>query len=1214
MRFALRSLSVAVALALSNHAAAQLQISEVMSNGSVDWFEVTNTSGAVLPFNGYLANDNDATDAPDLLNGVVSIAPGESVVFIQSTSPAANIASFRSLWGSNAATIQIGYYSGVSGGLGSADSVVLYGPSGTVVGQVNWTSHTSKVSRTFASNNQTDGPLSVSGSAGAYTSASSANIGSPGISVAGTAPGAPTANAGSGVGATGFTINWTAGSGTPTGYIVEVSTVSDNFAANTLLSAAGFSGQPAGFAVAAATTSISISGLQPNTAYRYRVRAVNGSGSSAHSGNIDVTTSGATTAQPTFGSLTNGTAYSGVVGDLSDAIVSPGISFTVSDTETPAGSLVVTVASSDTGIVAPTLQCSSGAAPTAGTCAGGAFRLQLAPAGNVGYADISVTVTDANSGTNRLQLKYGASAATGKGTLNYSGKADGSTAIALDDNYMIVADDEDNVLRVYPRTASGAPTKTFTLDTSASGLNITDASNGILREMDLEASTRVGNRLYWLASHSNSSSGSSRPNRLRLFATDVSGTGSSTALTYVGRYDSLLTNLNSWDSGNTHGKGANYFGLVASSAANKVPESSDGSGFNIEALTMAPGSSTTAYIGFRAPIVPAANRTKALVVPVTNFTSLVTANPASGPAVFGAPIELDLGGRGIRSMECNNNGCVIIAGSATSGGNFKIYTWTGNAADAPVARNANLNGLNPEGFVGLSTSGEINDDTMIQVISDNGDDLYYGGSILAKYLPYDAHKKFRSDWLRLGGVLPEITTPPNIITIPNGISGTAVGSPSVVFQNPGSGVQISDNGVLLVLGGTLTFQNSPPSGVGILLPANVPVNFVSGQGGTVTFNSTGSTVLQTAPFNPGSGATNAVDLAGGSLTIGAGSTGQVLLAILQQGQVTGYLEAGSANASLNITRDGAGRTVFVAQGSVVFRPVSSAKAGTETRLYAGETAIVNSDGSVRSVRVGSAVGSNGLVGDSLSFPTNFRFQRVARIPRVDGTLARLNGQSLSSVLSSALSQAGYGSLTLAADGSLAGSSGRWTPIGEITVDSQRSDGVTVNSDGLLEVVSSGVVVKLAPTLDGEAVAAALPSLGANATLILQEQGSFLAYSDGVAYALRAGSSATGSGSGFAVGGDGQLRWRNAGQEQRLPAAFADLATLRSTVQALGGSVRLDLDGTTRLTFGNTSYTLRPDYLLSAVPTSALGKSWWQADGKYWLRNADGSAQGFLLLP
>ena len=234
-------------------------------------------------------------------------------------------------------------------------------------------------------------------------------------------------------------------------------------------------------------------------------------------------------------------------------------------------------------------------------------------------------------------INYAASAASvsPSSTRFFTGTSDASTAVAIDNQFMLVADDENQVLRLYYRSNSGLPIAGFDFTSS---LGLTDTSAGVPREVDLEASLRVGNRIYWLGSLGNSSSGADRPNRNRLFATDVSGSGASTSLSYVGRYDNLKANLISWGD-------ANGYNFTASAAPGVIHEVADGSGLNIEGLTIAPNG-TTAYVAFRAPEVPTASRTRALIAPITNFADLVTGVATS--ASIGAPIELDLGGRGIR--------------------------------------------------------------------------------------------------------------------------------------------------------------------------------------------------------------------------------------------------------------------------------------------------------------------------------------------------------------------------------------------------------------------------------------------------------------------------------------------------------------------------------------------------------------------------------------
>src|SRR5690606_36535488 len=68
------------------------------------------------------------------------------------------------------------------------------------------------------------------------------------------------------------------------------------------------------------------------------------------------------------------------------------------------------------------------------------------------------------------------------------GSADASTAMALDANWMVVADDEANVLRVYPRDGGAAVLEwDFSVEGPALG-----------KELDVESSTRIGNLALFL--------------------------------------------------------------------------------------------------------------------------------------------------------------------------------------------------------------------------------------------------------------------------------------------------------------------------------------------------------------------------------------------------------------------------------------------------------------------------------------------------------------------------------------------------------------------------------------------------------------------------------------------------------------------------------------------------------------------------------------------
>jgi hypothetical protein len=88
-----------------------------------DWFEVTNVGTATANITGWKMDDNSNSFGSALeLNGVSSIAPGQSVIFIETGSghtAAGNAAAFRSVWfgGNPPAGLQIGNYTGSGVGL-----------------------------------------------------------------------------------------------------------------------------------------------------------------------------------------------------------------------------------------------------------------------------------------------------------------------------------------------------------------------------------------------------------------------------------------------------------------------------------------------------------------------------------------------------------------------------------------------------------------------------------------------------------------------------------------------------------------------------------------------------------------------------------------------------------------------------------------------------------------------------------------------------------------------------------------------------------------------------------------------------------------------------------------------------------------------------------------------------------------------------------------
>lgn len=100
------------------------------------------------------------------------------------------------------------------------------------------------------------------------------------------------------------------------------------------------------------------------------------------------------------------------------------------------------------------------------------------------------------------------------GTLVYRRASDASAAVTVGRDMFIVADDENNTLRVYKTTQGGLPLFSYDM---TDFLDIEPK----YPEVDIEAATIVAQRIYWISSHGRNKNGKTRPNRYRFFATIV---------------------------------------------------------------------------------------------------------------------------------------------------------------------------------------------------------------------------------------------------------------------------------------------------------------------------------------------------------------------------------------------------------------------------------------------------------------------------------------------------------------------------------------------------------------------------------------------------------------------------------------------------------------------------------------------------------------------
>ncbi len=286
---------------------------------------------------------------------------------------------------------------------------------------------------------------------------------------------------------------------------------------------------------------------------------------------------------------------------------------------------------------------------------------------------------------------------------------DASAAAAIDREHFIVADDEENILRVYSRHG-GAPIHQLDLSKFLSGGKESE-------EADLEAAAQIGTRTYWIGSHGRNKNGEPAPGRQRFFATETVLDEGKLSLHPIGRpYLHLLEDLLRDE------RLAPYRLRKAAGRAPKEPGA-----LNIEGLAATP--SGELLIGFRNPVPDG----KALLVPLRNPAGLIEGERA----VFGDPREIDLGGLGIRSMGWEGGRYLVIAGNSGEGGRSRLYQWSGRADRPELLPRISFRGLNPEGVMFTDEDGK----SEYFVLSDDGTREIAGRS--CKDLSNPDEKRFR---------------------------------------------------------------------------------------------------------------------------------------------------------------------------------------------------------------------------------------------------------------------------------------------------------------------------------------------------------------------------------------------------------------------------------------------------------------------------------------
>jgi hypothetical protein len=272
----------------------------------------------------------------------------------------------------------------------------------------------------------------------------------------------------------------------------------------------------------------------------------------------------------------------------------------------------------------------------------------------------------------------------------YFGLCDASAMEKVGSDYFAVADDEDNRIRIFHQARGEGPV--FTLDVS-SFLQVDPQSP----EVDLEGAARLGDLIFWIASHGRMADGKPASSRQRLFATSSVVTDAGVHLQPQGQpYGDLLKNLMA-------DPRLAKFNLAQ--AAARPPKSPDA--LNIEGLAATPEGHL--LIGFRNPIPSG----KALIVPLLNPMEVIS----GAVALLGDPCLLDLEGLGIRSITFQENRYLIIAGSFQEGGDrSRLYRWDGGSSRPIWLQDVDFNGMN---FEAITTATEEGADCLY-LASDDG--------------------------------------------------------------------------------------------------------------------------------------------------------------------------------------------------------------------------------------------------------------------------------------------------------------------------------------------------------------------------------------------------------------------------------------------------------------------------------------------------------------
>lgn len=313
----------------------------------------------------------------------------------------------------------------------------------------------------------------------------------------------------------------------------------------------------------------------------------------------------------------------------------------------------------------------------------------------------------------------------------YHDMCDASAALAIDESHFIVANDEDNVLRIY---RLGQEFPVYKIDLSEFlRIEYDDKSP----EADFEGAARINDIYFFITSHGRDKEGRMRRNRHRFFALQIKIDDKIKVNTIGRAYEFLMDDLVQVPQLQRVNL-ADAYDRFDDKDKDLAPKDR---GVNIEGL--APTADDRGLlIGFRNPLPEG----KAMIVEF--FNPLQVLAGAERPS-FGEAYFLDLNQRGVRSLDylAALQRHLIVAGSTNGGLESELYLWNSGGESAENIEQTNFGDIkkfNPEAVVQFENNPRfllLSDDGTVNLRDKDGD------TCDCKDVSDDALKQFRGVWL-----------------------------------------------------------------------------------------------------------------------------------------------------------------------------------------------------------------------------------------------------------------------------------------------------------------------------------------------------------------------------------------------------------------------------------------------------------------------------------